>query len=482
MYLPPYNSLRQREIDEHQAREEVNKVITSAPVADVTIAVGDFNARCGTRAPRVHDTVIPRRSIDTYECYRAPWFIRLCEEAELHILNGNEYQEAPGNTCFHHGTSSTTVDYILSSNGTTKLYYDATTLQNLTDHSILHVTIPVTVTAPSAPGAPAPAGPVTYKWDVGTATQQQQAGIARWVEHTGQEGFRRGMAAIAECRTMTNEERSTEMERFLLREGQVAGVVSETTVRTPTNPNRWGKHLAPWFEAECHAAKKKYKTTCKTRGKGDEQAKIELKEYQKTCKQAKKKYTEGLPDMLKYRPVEFWRMFQRGKQTATSLDLHKFADFNTQLFADASAEPDQFKSPQNVKAAAIGPEELRNVLEKHFKANRSSGLSAMPLQLLKHLSGSCMEEMASFLNNSAIEQLAPRSWRCTKVVPLYKGSGDENDMNNYRSIAITPPFTKLFMSVMNRRLTEYAEAKDLHAPTQAGFRAKHATTEQALIV
>ena len=93
-----------------------------------------------------------------------------------------------------------------------------------------------------------------------------------------------------------------------------------------------------------------------------------------------------------------------------------------------------------------------------------------------------MEEMACFLNNSAIEQLAPRSWRCTKVVPLYKGSGDEADMNNYRSIAITPPFTKLLMSVMNRRLTEYAEAKDLHAPTQAGFRAKHTTTEQALIV
>lgn len=32
-------------------------------------------------------------------------------------------------------------------------------------------------------------------------------------------------------------------------------------------------------------------------------------------------------------------------------------------------------------------------------------------------------------------------------------------MNSYRSIAITPPFTKVFMAVMNRRLTDYAETE-----------------------
>lgn len=42
-------------------------------------------------------------------------------------------------------------------------------------------------------------------------------------------------------------------------------------------------------------------------------------------------------------------------------------------------------------------------------------------------------------------------------MPLYKGKGDVQDMHNYRSIAITPPFTKVFMSVINRRLTVFAE-------------------------
>ena len=38
------------------------------------------------------------------------------------------------------------------------------------------------------------------------------------------------------------------------------------------------------------------------------------------------------------------------------------------------------------------------------------------------------------------------------------------------------------MAVMNKRLTATAIDMDLHAPTQAGFRAHHSTTEQALIL
>ena len=68
------------------------------------------------------------------------------------------------------------------------------------------------------------------------------------------------------------------------------------------------------------------------------------------------------------------------------------------------------------------------------------------------------------------------------MVPLYKGTGPATDPDNYRSIAITPPFAKLFMAVVNKRLTAEANAHKLHAPTQAGFRAHHSTIEQALIL
>jgi hypothetical protein len=50
--------------------------------------------------------------------------------------------------------------------------------------------------------------------------------------------------------------------------------------------------------------------------------------------------------------------------------------------------------------------------------------------------------LANFLNESA-----------AKIVPVYKGKGDMSQPANYRSIAITPPLSKVFMAIMNNRLT-----------------------------
>lgn len=85
--------------------------------------------------------------------------------------------------------------------------------------------------------------------------------------------------------------------------------------------------------------------------------------------------------------------------------------------------------------------------------------------------------MTDFLNKSAIETLPPSKWRESKVIPLYKGKGDASNMANYRSIAISPPFAKLFMAVISKRLTTISTTRNLHAETQAGFRPHHTTVE-----
>jgi hypothetical protein len=84
---------------------------------------------------------------------------------------------------------------------------------------------------------------------------------------------------------------------------------------------------------------------------------------------------------------------------------------------------------------------------------------------LKFLGEKGIECLATFLNTSAIDQEPPTSWRTAKVVPLYKGKGNATDPENYRSIAIPPPFAKVFMATINARLTTTADLLDLHAPT-----------------
>ena len=48
---------------------------------------------------------------------------------------------------------------------------------------------------------------------------------------------------------------------------------------------------------------------------------------------------------------------------------------------------------------------------------------------------------------------------------MYKGRGSTTDPANYRSIAITPPFAKMYMAVINKRLTAKATELNIHAPT-----------------
>jgi hypothetical protein len=164
------------------------------------------------------------------------------------------------------------------------------------------------------------------------------------------------------------------------------------------------------------------------------------------------------------------------------MSLETFNDFNKEIFFDASLPKDVFSPLADAPTQHISPAELTETLAHKFKANKSSGLSKMPLELLRHLGPTGIACVASFLNASAIDQLAPALWRTTKVTPLYKGKGDAMLPENYRSIAIPPPFAKLLMAVVNQRLTATAVDMGLHAPTQAGFRAHHSTTEQALIL
>jgi hypothetical protein len=64
---------------------------------------------------------------------------------------------------------------------------------------------------------------------------------------------------------------------------------------------------------------------------------------------------------------------------------------------------DHFTLPEDINKAKINTEEVKYVLESQFKANKSTGLSKMPLQCLKWLDTEAHPAIADFLNKSAIE-------------------------------------------------------------------------------
>ena len=62
------------------------------------------------------------------------------------------------------------------------------------------------------------------------------------------------------------------------------------------------------------------------------------------------------------------------------------------------------------------------------------------------------------------------------LVPIHK-SGDKTNPSNYRAIAISSCLSKLFTSILNKRLVSYLEINKLISQCQFGFRKNRRTSD-----
>ncbi len=83
-------------------------------------------------------------------------------------------------------------------------------------------------------------------------------------------------------------------------------MVKKSLVSPPSNPNRVDKHLAPWFTEECRHARRHFRSTARAKGRTSVEAAQAFQDYRATCRAASLTFAASLPDMLKYRPREFW--------------------------------------------------------------------------------------------------------------------------------------------------------------------------------
>jgi hypothetical protein len=64
--------------------------------------------------------------------------------------------------------------------------------------------------------------------------------------------------------------RTAKIEEYLIAEAVKAGVVRTIQIKLQKNPNRWAKHLAPWYGETCREAKIKYRQLKRVHGRKHE--------------------------------------------------------------------------------------------------------------------------------------------------------------------------------------------------------------------
>ena len=76
--------------------------------------------------------------------------------------------------------------------------------------------------------------------------------------------------------------------------------------------------------------------------------------------------------------------------------------------------------------------------------------------------------LAQLFNHVMCEGL-PKSWSLSTIVPIFK-VGDPIEPRNYRTIMVGHKLTQLYASILEQRLSRWAESEGIWATGQVGFK------------
>ncbi len=116
---------------------------------------------------------------------------------------------------------------------------------------------------------------------------------------------------------------------------------------------------------------------------------------------------------------------------------------------------------------------------KELPLGSSPGPDGLSNDMLKRLPPNMIDQIATLANKSLRECYLPGIWKTAQMTMIHK-KDDKSDPNNYRPISLTSCLGKLIERVINKRLYNYIESKNLFVPQQSGFRKKRRCADNLL--
>ena len=98
----------------------------------------------------------------------------------------------------------------------------------------------------------------------------------------------------------------------------------------------------------------------------------------------------------------------------------------------------------------------------------------------------CLQHMivpylSKLFNDIFNTRVYPDLWTKSVIVPIQK-KGSTNLADNYRGISSGSVFSKVFTSILNKRLTSFTNSNNIVTEDQAGFRRDYSTVDNGLVL
>ena len=116
-----------------------------------------------------------------------------------------------------------------------------------------------------------------------------------------------------------------------------------------------------------------------------------------------------------------------------------------------------------------------------LKCGKSAGTDEIIPEFFIHSVDNILPLLNRFFNRMFDKAEFPNSWCNSIIVTLYK-KGDANSPDNYRGISLLNIFSKIYTSIISRRVTFYTNIYNKISESQAGFREGYSTIDNAFIL
>ena len=529
-YVPPENSpIWQRAMFDPFDLLEQDIVRFSS--RGTVIVGGDFNARTKTLSEDELETSVkqwsnlPQFSSDDYILYQrnnsdcvinnfGRSLIELCQSCQLRIVNGRTLGDCFGNyTCYHYNGCSV-VDYALVQPSVFKIinYFQVKPLSYLSDHC------PITLEFNAGIRKCRTEQKNMNKYTSSTATQTKKINtrILRYIWDSESAEKYNKVLRDPDIVNMSNHFLMSHYGNSPKDVDEAAKFLNSILLQTANKSlklvrcKKTKTRKKQWFDQSCkeikqsmlnalyaykvkpfdsNLAKKFY--TCK-------------KKFKKLCKFKEKEYRNNLLNKLETlsasNPKEYWKLIRQltaddNDKDSDKIDINSFYQHFENLNADNSkqtpfhervkkelSDTEQIKVNHNIQELneAISADDIR-IAFKALKSKKANGPDLILNEMLKCSGNFLIDHIMKLFNLILDSGSFPSIWSTSYITPIFKG-GNALDGSNYRGIAVGSSFGKLFLSILNRRLSKYLENNDLLDECQAGFRKDYRTTDNIFII
>ena len=247
----------------------------------------------------------------------------------------------------------------------------------------------------------------------------------------------------------------------------------------------------PWFDSECKLLRTNTLKALRQfrRLQNDES----LKTYQH-CKKTFRKLTSMKKklyfDLQTFKlsqacadkdPKTFWNFLKGSNETLPSqISAHEWFNYFSNVYSPDDVEMHEDDINNNDFVAdeldlPISNSEVSQAI-KRLKNDKSPGLDGVPAEFFKVISEMFVPFLVQLFNKMYDDSFFPEKWSYALISPIHK-FGDKNKPENYRGISLQSVLSKIFASILSKRLKTWCEINNVIGEEQAGFRPSRSTID-----